>query len=142
VMATWQLGIDFGTSYTVAATETAGTVAVVDVESDGRARIPSAVLLNDDGTLLTGMQAQDEAVFAPECYEPTPTRLLGEGTLVLGDQELPITDLVAAVLRRVYVGACRQRGESVPSAVRLTHPAGWSKFRLDLLREAAAKAGL
>ena len=85
-MSDWQLGIDFGTSYTVGAVAQDGNVSVVDIESDGRARIPSSVFLTQDGEILVGTAAQHQAVFAPERYEPTPKRSLGEGQLFLGDR--------------------------------------------------------
>ena len=141
-MSVWQLGIDFGTSYTVAAVATEGTVTVVDVESNGRSRMPSSVFISPDGEILVGTAAQHQAVFAPERYEPTPKRALGEGDCFLGDDLVPVTDLVAAVLRRVYTEASRQQGESAPNAVFVTHPADWGETRLDVLREAIEQADL
>ena len=138
----WELGIDFGTSYTVAAASMNGAAAVVDMESSGRARIPSAVFLTEDDEILVGTAAQHQAVFDPSRYEPTPKRSLGEGDLFLGDRVIPVSDLVAAVLRRVYTEACRQQGERAPAVVRVTHPADWSEARLGLFREAIQKAGL
>jgi molecular chaperone DnaK len=141
-MSVWQLGIDFGTSYTVAAVATEGTVTVVDVESNGRSRMPSSVFMSPDGEILVGTAAQHQAVFAPERYEPTPKRALGEGDVFLGDDLVPVTDLVAAVLRRVYTEASRQQGESAPNAVFVTHPADWGETRLGVLREAIEQADL
>ena len=139
---TWSLGIDFGTSYTVAATARDGAVATIDVESNGSNRIPSSVFVGADGEILVGTAAQHQAVFAPERYEPTPKRSLGEGELFLGDDLVPVADLAAAILRRVYTEACRQQGERAPSELRLTHPADWSEKRVSVLREAAERAGL
>jgi actin-like ATPase involved in cell morphogenesis len=141
-MSVWQLGVDFGTSYTVAAIATEGSVTIVDVESNGRSRMPSSVFVSQEGEILVGTAAQHQAVFAPERYEPTPKRALGEGELFLGDDLVPVTDLVAAVLRRVYTEASRQQGESAPNAVFVTHPADWGETRLDLLREAIEQADL
>jgi len=141
-MSDWQLGIDFGTSFTVAAIAQNGSTTVVDVESNGRSRMPSSVFVGPDGEILVGSAAQHQAVFAPERYEPTPKRALGEGDLFLGDRLVPVTDLVAAVLRRVYTEASRQQGETVPSTVFVTHPADWAEARLDVLREAIEQADL
>ncbi|HEV3228174.1 MAG TPA: Hsp70 family protein [Solirubrobacteraceae bacterium] len=138
----WQLGIDFGTSYTVAAVAEGDENWVVDLESDGKTRIPSAVFFTESGDILVGTAAQHQAVFAPERYEPTPKRSLGEGQLFLGDRPVAVTDLVAAVFRRVYTEACRQKGERTPREIRLTYPAEWGDTRLAMVREAAQKAGL
>ncbi len=141
-MNPWELGIDFGTSYTVAAVAIDGNVTTVDVEANGRSRLPSSVFLSLDGQILVGTAAQHQAVFAPERYEPTPKRVLGEGELFLGDRLVPVSELAAAVLRRVYTEACRQQGETAPRKVRITHPADWGDARKSVLKEAVEKAGM
>jgi molecular chaperone DnaK len=138
----WELGIDFGTSYTVAAIAKDGNVTTVDVESNGRSRLPSCVFLSLDGQILVGTAAQHQAVFAPERYEPTPKRVLSEGDLFLGDRVVPVTELAAAVFKKVYREACAQEGQTVPSKVRITHPADWNESRKSVLREAVEKAGI
>lgn len=141
-MTEWDLGIDFGTTYTVAAVAQGGIVTVLDVESSGHSRLPSCVFVNPDGQILTGSSAQHQAAFNPERYEPTPKRSFGEGELFLGDGLVLITDLAAGVIGRVYTEASRQQGETTPRAVRITHPAIWSESRLGVLREAVEKAGI
>ncbi len=141
-MADWRLGIDFGTSFTVAAVAVGNQVEVIDVESDGRSRLPSAVFLTEDGEILVGTRAQHQSVFAPERFEPTPKRSIGEGELFLGDRLVPVEELIAAVFRRVYRESCRQRGGVQPSAVVVTHPAAWADARLQVLRSATAAAGI
>ena len=141
-MNEWSLGIDFGTSYTVAAVATGTSVSGVDVESNGRDRIPSSVFLTEEGEILVGTAAQHQAVFAPSRYEPTPKRLIGDGDVFLEDRLVPVAELAAAVLRRVYTEACRQQGERAPTSIRLTHPAGWTETRVAVLRDAAERAGL
>ena len=117
-------------------------MTTVDVESNGRSRLPSSVFLSLDGQILVGTAAQHQAVFAPERYEPTPKRVLGEGELFLGDRLVPVSELAAAVLRRVYTEACRQQGETAPRKVRITHPADWDDSRKSVLKEAVEKAGM
>ncbi|HTW98853.1 MAG TPA: Hsp70 family protein [Acidimicrobiales bacterium] len=141
-MSDWQLGIDFGTSYTVAAVARDGSAAVVDVESNGSSRLASSVYLTEDDEVVVGTAALHQAVFGPERFEPTPKRAIGEGEIFLGDRLVPVTELVAAVLRRVYTETCRQQGETAPTAVRVTHPADWSDARLEVLREAIEQAGI
>jgi actin-like ATPase involved in cell morphogenesis len=141
-VARWRLGIDFGTNYTVVAVEEGGQVRTVDLEADGKTRMPSAVLLNVDGSILVGTAAERQAVFLPERYEPTPKRILMEQEAFLGDRSIPVTDLVAAVFRRAFTETCRQQGETIPETTVVTHPADWSDFRLERLKEALSKAGI
>jgi molecular chaperone DnaK len=138
----WQFGVDFGTSYTVTAVGRDGNVSVVDVESNGSSRMPSSVFLTEDDEILVGTAAQSQAVFGPERFEPTPKRAIGEGEIFLGDRLVPVTELAAAVFRRVYTETCRQQGETVPASVVVTHPADWSEPRLNVLREAVERGGI
>lgn len=138
-MTGWILGIDFGTTATAAATAN-GQLDVVVV--DGSPRVASTVVADDDGTLLTGTAAERQAVVAPERAERTPKRRMGDRLILLGDQALAPVDAVAAVLRVVVDEALRRHGGEPPDVVVLTHPVTWAKERLDVLREAAARAGL
>ncbi len=135
-----ELGIDFGTSSTVAVLR----------RSDGQARpllfdgtplLPSAVYLESDGRLLTGRDAVHAARLDPARFEPSPKRRIADGSVLLGDREIPAVELPAAVLRRVAAEAHRVAG-SVPDRVTLTHPAAWAHSRRTLLLDAAHRAGL
>jgi hypothetical protein len=112
---------------------------VVEVE-DSR-RFPSGVLLGEDG-LVVGRAAVNQARRRPERFERCPKRLVGKTAVRLGGQVVVVVEMVAAVLDRV-VGAARVRqGDSDPDWVRLTHPANWRGDRLEVLREAARRAGI
>ncbi|GAA3383850.1 Hsp70 family protein [Cryptosporangium minutisporangium] len=134
----FRLGIDFGTSHTVAVLR----------GSDGRVRpllfdasplLPSAVFAGRE--LLTGADAERAGLVAPAGLEPNPKRRIDDGTVWLGGREVPVVDLVAAVLRRVVEEARRVAGGPLSEVV-LTHPAGWQRTRLGLLADAAERAGL
>jgi hypothetical protein len=136
----WGLAIDYGTSFTAAAI--AGTDGVEVLEVEDAPRFPSAVLLADDGSILTGRAALNQARRHPERYERTPKRLVGQPAALLGGRAVEVVGMVAAVLGRVVEAARVRQGSSVPGWVRLTHPAGWGPERCDVLRVAASRAGL
>src|SRR5262249_1856744 len=108
------IGVDLGTS---------NTVAVVRWP-DGRTRpllydgapiLPSGVLLDEAGRLHVGRDAQRLAQLDPARFEPNPKRRIDESTVLLGDWEVPVVDLLAAVLGAVAHSAVEAVG-FLPSA--------------------------
>src|SRR6266511_1312603 len=134
------LGVDLGTSNTVAVLR----------GPDGRARsllvdgsplLPSAVYADPGGSLLVGRDAIHSARLDPARFEPNPKRRIDDHTVLLGDRELPVVDLIAAVLMRVAEEARRTPGGAPLDPVTLTCPAGWGPTRRGTLCAAAARAG-
>jgi actin-like ATPase involved in cell morphogenesis len=135
------LSVDLGTSNTVAVLAAYGRPPrVVDV--DGASMMPSAVFAAEEGTLVVGRDAERRARLDPSRFEPNPKRRIDEGTLLLGDTVVPVTDALAGVLRRVAEETSRQLGGKRPDEVRLTHPAQWGPVRRNVLLSAARQAGL
>lgn len=135
----YQLGIDFGTSNTVAVIRWPdGRVRSLIFE--GSPLLPSAVYAEPDGRLVVGRDAVQSSRLDPARFEPNPKRRIDEGTLLLGDRDVPVVEVIAAVLSRVAdewqhtVGAARPR-------VTLTCPAVWGLPRRSVLVEAAGRAG-
>ncbi|CRK55741.1 molecular chaperone protein [Alloactinosynnema sp. L-07] len=135
------LSVDLGTSNTVAVLSAHGRAPRV-VEVDGSATMPSAVFAGEDGVLVVGREAERRARLDPSRFEPNPKRRVDEGTLLLGTVVIPVTDALAAVLRRVGDEVSRQLGGRKPDEVRLTHPAQWGPVRRNVLLSAARQAGL
>ncbi|MFC6021159.1 Hsp70 family protein [Plantactinospora solaniradicis] len=133
------LAIDFGTSNTVAVVRNADGRSR-PLLFDGTPLLPSAVCLDPAGALLVGRDAERAARLDPARFEPHPKRRIDDGAVLLGGREVPVTYLVAAVLRRVAVEAERQLGGV--DEVRLTHPARWGERRRSVLVAAALAAGL
>jgi actin-like ATPase involved in cell morphogenesis len=135
-----QLGVDLGTTHTVAALTSA----------DGRSQpllfdasflLPSSVFAEVDGHLLTGKDAERSARLDPSRFEPNPKRRIDDGTALLGSREYPVSDLLAAVLRRTADEASRVLG-IMPVRTVLTYPANWATHRRSVLADAAARAGM
>jgi ABC-type branched-subunit amino acid transport system substrate-binding protein len=136
----FRLGIDFGTSNTVA------VLRWPDGHSkpllfDGSPLLPSAVYVDMNGTVLTGRDAVHSARLQPHRFEPYPKRRLEDGMVWLADREIPVVELVANVLRRVVTEAQRVAGTRV-GHLTLSHPAAWASQRREALSRAAVAAGL
>ncbi|GLZ80226.1 hypothetical protein Afil01_50330 [Actinorhabdospora filicis] len=133
------LGIDFGTSNTVAVLRR-GDGRVEPVLFDGSPLLPSAVFAGDDGRLIVGADALHFGRTRPERLEPHPKRRVDDGSVLLGGTEYRVPELFAAVLR--HAGTTAARLEGVRPLVVLTHPAAWGRPRRDVLLRAAHEAGL
>ena len=137
----WILAIDFGTSYTVAASKIGDRPPEV-IEVAGERRMPSVVMIDTGGTVLVGRTADDLSGTHPgSTLRALKNRLGDQAPVVLDGRPYQVVNLVASLLRSVYVESVRQMGEP-PTEVRLTHPATWNRPRLNRLLEAAVKAEL
>jgi hypothetical protein len=136
----YRLGIDFGTSHTVAVLRRDDGMTA-PLLFDSSPLLASGVSASTDGGLLTGADAQRAAVTYPGGYEPSPKRLVDDATVWLGDREFAVVEVVAAVLDRVTREARRVAG-GPPAQVVVTHPAAWGSARLGTLTDAARRAGL
>ncbi|WP_433217982.1 Hsp70 family protein [Dactylosporangium sp. CS-047395] len=138
-MADVRLGIDYGTS---------NTVAVLQREEgpsrallfDGTPLLPSAVFAGDVG-LLVGRDAERAARTDPARFEGNPKQRIDELEVLLGKEVHEVTALIAAVLDRVVGEAQRVVGRPVP-AITITHPVSWGPARRKVLLDAARRAGL
>ncbi len=133
------LGVDFGTSHTVA------VLSTVDGRRDpllfeSSPLLPSGVYAHD-GVLLVGRDAERSARVDPARYEPNPKRRIAEGELRLGPVQVTVVDAIATVLGRVRDEAVRVLG-GAPDRVVLSHPATWTQIRRDVLLAAAGQAHL
>ncbi|ATE58031.1 Hsp70 family protein [Actinosynnema pretiosum] len=134
------LSVDLGTSNTVAVLAAHGRPPRV-VEVDGSATMPSAIYCEEGGSLVVGRDAERRARLDPSRFEPNPKRRVDEGALLLGDDVVPVTDALAAVLRRVLEETNRQLGGESIDEIRLTHPAEWGATRRNVLLSSARLAG-
>src|SRR6185369_11890304 len=94
------LGVDFGTSNTVAVARTPdGRTRTLVV--DGSPIVPSAVYAEPGTALVVGRDAILNSRLDPARFEPNPKRRIDDGSILLGDRDVPVVDLVGAVLKRI-----------------------------------------
>ena len=130
-----RLGIDFGTSTTVAVIAQPNC-SPSPLLFDGSPLLASAVCLDPGGRLLVGADAVHTALSSPGAFEPHPKRCIDDGTVLLGGSEVAVGDLLAAVLRRVCDEATVAVG-APPDEVVITCPASWGGERRARLLAAA-----
>ncbi|GAA3291633.1 Hsp70 family protein [Dactylosporangium vinaceum] len=135
-----QLGVDLGTTHTVAAL-TAADGRSQPLLFDASFLLPSSVYAEVDGHLLVGRDAERSARLDPSRFEPNPKRRIDDGTVLLGQREYAVSDLLAALLRRTADEASRVLG-IMPVRTVLTYPANWATHRRSVLADAAARAGM
>ncbi|MEV7805694.1 Hsp70 family protein [Microbispora sp. NPDC088329] len=130
-MARWSLGVDLGTSFSAGATAADGRVDVLEV--GGERRLPSTVLLNEQGVLVAGRVAHRALMRYPERAERNPKRYVGRSTMLLGAVPVDVKDALAALLE-LFVAEGRTRFDgAAPSVVVLTCPVAWREDRRAVL---------
>jgi hypothetical protein len=139
-VSTYRLGIDFGTSHTVAVLQRPDG-RVEPLLFDSSPLLISAVYAEPNGRISVGRDAMHSARIEPGAYEPHPKRRVDDHMVLLGPVEFPVSTLIAAVLSRVEQEATRVIGRPADQVV-MTCPAGWGAQRRGLLVEAARAAGL
>lgn len=132
------IGIDLGTSNTVAVIRRPDG-HIRPLLFDGQPVMPSLVYFDEGGHLHFGRDAQRMALLDPARCEPNPKRRIDDRSVFLGDQDVPVVELLAAILRAIAAKAHESVG-FLPRAV-LTHPASWGAPRREVLQTAAARAG-
>ena len=136
------LSVDLGTANTVAVLRIDGQPPRL-IEFDGAPALPSAVFADEaNGRLLVGRAAQEQGRTDPSRFEPQPRRRVSEGTVLLGDSVISVTNLLGAVLHRVVAEAVQLLGGLPPDELRLTHPDEWDAARCTVLVAAARLSGL
>jgi hypothetical protein len=107
------LGIDFGTSNTVAVLRSADG-RVRPLLFDGAPILPSAVYYNSDGRMLVGRDAERNARMDPSRFEPNPKRRIDDGSVFLGTSEIPVPQVFAYVLQQVALDVVHQLRVAIP----------------------------
>lgn len=130
----WGLAVDFGTTATAAVTVSGGQKTPLALDED--CLMSSSVYARPDGVLLVGMEADNQAAYAPDCHRPTPKRDVGKNTVRLGSRPYTPVEMIAATMGRVLADALAQHGGVPPAWLVLTHPVRWSRTEREKLAEA------
>ncbi len=136
----YKLGIDLGTTWTAAAILRDGRSTMVELSQHGTA-VSSVVLIHDD-LILVGQAAEQRAIAEPSRVARQFKRRMGDNTpMLLGGSPYSAEAVTARLLAWVVEQVSAQEGGPADHLV-LTHPANWGEYKLDLLRQAMALAGL
>ena len=136
----WALSLDFGTTATAAAIRANGGPVSELVMPNGATTVSSSVFAEEDGALVVGAEADNEAELRLEAYEPTPKRRVGDTQVPLGENRYAPAELIGAVIAPVIEEAVRQHNNTPPGSVVMTHPWSWRAPRKRILREALDNA--
>ncbi|MGZ8178139.1 Hsp70 family protein [Williamsia sp. SKLECPSW1] len=139
----WVLGVDFGTSNTAAAHSAAVSGATETLPLSHTSNVmPSGVFVAGPDRIAVGDHALDEAQRHPAGFVPAPKRLIGQGSMSVGGFDLPTWRPIAAIFATVFSRAAAVHAGQMPARLVLTHPEAWSPAQIDVLRQAAAAAGM
>ena len=138
----YRLGVDLGTTYTAAATCVEdGTPSMLGL-GDRTLQAPSLLYLQPDGSALMGEAAGRRGRADPQRLAREFKRRIGDPIpiIVAGSPHSP-QSLTARILRWV-LDESEQRLGQPPSQVTVTHPANWTTFKQEYLRQAIRLAEL
>ncbi len=135
------LGVDLGTTFTAAAVASQGRVEPIALGTRSIS-ISSTVLVRADGGALVGEAAEARGAVEPERLAREFKRRFGDPVpLVLGGSPYGAERLTTMLLAEV-LARCVERLGRTPDTVVVTHPAGFSSYRLELLQSAVEQAGV
>jgi molecular chaperone DnaK len=138
----YRLGIDLGTTNTVAAVSVDNGPTQLLTLGAQTPEIPSLVFLNDQGEIVAGDVAAELGAADPSLMIPDPRRHLGaDAPLMIAGHQVKPEDATAALLRFVVDRAVAAHGTDLAETV-LTYPAQWNEYQLDCFGQAIQTARL
>ncbi|MBD5105719.1 MAG: Hsp70 family protein [Lachnospiraceae bacterium] len=134
------LGIDLGTSNSMAAVYKEGQAVIIESRT-GRKQIPSIVSIDEEGNFFAGDVAKERMVTYPERTAGAFKRGMGtEQVYTIGGKQLKAVELSAIVLRNIKEDAERFLGEEIRDAV-ISVPAFFSNPQRKAVIQAGELAG-
>lgn len=137
------LGIDLGTTYSVAAYLDEENNPQVVQNNEGNRLTPSVVLFDTEDKVVVGEVAKDNSVLRPEAVVAGVKSHMGEKITVKksGDQEYTPEMISSFIIRKVVQDAERALGEHISEVV-ITVPAYFSAAQRQATMDAAKIAGV
>ncbi len=134
------VGIDLGTTNSEIAYIFNDNMRVLTDQDTGI--VPSCVGLDDDGKIIVGALARNQAVLAPDRTVSSIKRLMGtDQSIHMGDQSFSPQEISAFILKYLKSRAEKTLGQTVSKAV-ITVPAYFTDDQRQATREAGQIAGL
>lgn len=134
------LGIDLGTTNSEVAVIIDGNARIIE-DGDGGI-MPSCVGISNDGKLIVGIEARNQAVAVPERTVLSIKRLMGTNRrITMGDSDYLPHEISAFILKSLKTRAEKELGGSIEKAV-ITVPAYFTDAQRHATREAGQLAGL
>jgi molecular chaperone DnaK len=135
------LGIDFGTTNSACAWFDGRDVELVPNDRGSRLT-PSVVAFADDGEILVGESAKNQAILRPDRTVREVKRRLGsDWSIRIDGKRYGATETAALILSALKRDAESYLGNEIGQAV-ITVPANWTEAQRRATREAAEIAGL
>jgi len=134
------IGIDLGTTNSEVAFYHNGKIEIICDADNGI--VPSAVGLDENGQIIVGPQAVNQAVIAPQRTVLSIKRRMGSDAAIrLGDNTFTPQEISAFILKALKDRAEKYLGQPVTKAV-ITVPAYFTDTQRQATREAGRIAGL
>lgn len=137
-----KIGIDLGTTFSVVARMQGGKPEILS-NREGARLTPSVVLVQEDGKVVVGEPAKEQAVILPSGVVAAVKNYMGkEKVFHLPDGSDYTPEMISSlILRRLVQDAERTSGETVEGAV-VTIPAYFTDAQRKATEDAARLAGL
>lgn len=134
------VGIDLGTTNSEVAVYDNGKIEIITDDDNGI--VPSVVGLDENGAVIVGRQAMNQAVVAPERTVLSIKRRMGsDAAIELGENTFSPQEISAFILKALKQRAEKHLGQPVTRAV-ITVPAYFTDVQRQATREAGQIAGL
>ncbi len=135
------IGIDLGTTFSAVAVMEGGKATIIP-NAEGKRITPSVISITDDGEILAGDTARNQAIANPQNTVRSIKRHMGEDFKVtLRDKDYSPQQISAMILQKLKKDAEAYLGQKISQAV-ITVPAYFTDSQRQATKDAGKIAGL